>query len=367
MKNIKILPLLAAVILLLSVSACSADSAPGAAPSLLPSSSPAQSPSPSPSLTPSQNQGQIYLYGEIHGVKRILDKEFELWYDYYHNRNMRHLFIEYPCYTAEFFNIWMQSDNDDVLNELYDDWAGTQSQSPLVKEFYQKIKSKCPETVFHGTDVGHFFYTTGYRYLKYLRDNNLEDSEKYILAQEAIEQGKHYYENHNHAYRENKMAENFTREYDSINGESVMGIYGAAHTGLDAMDFMTGTVPCMANQLKSHYGDIVHSEDYTMIVERITISGKAYDASYFGQEDMSAWSKEFVSREFWRLNDAYDYFKNRPKTGDWLPYDNYPMPIETGQVFVIDYTKKDGSVVRMYHRSDGLVRDDEPITEGFSP
>ena len=35
-----------------------------------------------------------------------------------------------------------------------------------------------------------------------------------------------------------------------------------------------------------------------------------------------------------------------------LPYDNYPIPIEAGQVFVIDYTRKDGTSERKYYRSD---------------
>ena len=33
------------------------------------------------------------------------------------------------------------------------------------------------------------------------------------------------------------MVENFTREFDKLSGESIMGIYGAAHTGLEAMDY----------------------------------------------------------------------------------------------------------------------------------
>lgn len=35
-----------------------------------------------------------------------------------------------------------------------------------------------------------------------------------------------------------------------------------------------------------------------------------------------------------------------------LPYNNYPIPIEAGQVFVIDYTRKDGTSERKYYRSD---------------
>ena len=48
-----------------------------------------------------------------------------------------------------------------------------------------------------------------------------------------------------------------------------------------------------------------------------------------------------------------------------MPYTNYIMQIETGKVFVIDYTKLDGSVKREYHRSDGRIWNDLPVTEEF--
>ncbi|HOP93520.1 MAG TPA: hypothetical protein PLP24_09145 [Acetivibrio thermocellus] len=212
----------------------------------------------------SKSSKKIYLYGEKHGVKKIMDKEFELWHEYYNNKNMRHLFVELPYYTAEFLNIWMKSDSDEILDELYNDWIGTALYNPYTKEFYKKIKSNCPETIFHGTDVGHQYDTTGQRFLKYLEENNLKDSEKYRLAHEAVKQGKYYYENSDDVYRENKMVENFIREYDALNGECMMGIYGNAHTSLDAMDF-TDSVPCMANQLKDIYKDIIYSEDLSWL------------------------------------------------------------------------------------------------------
>jgi len=53
---------------------------------------------------------------------------------------MRHLFVELPYYTAEFLNIWMKSDSDEILDELYNDWIGTALYNPYTKEFYKKIK-----------------------------------------------------------------------------------------------------------------------------------------------------------------------------------------------------------------------------------
>ena len=129
----------------------------------------------------------------------------------------------------------------------------------------------------------------------------------------------------------------------------------------------------MANQIKKRYGDAISSEDLTYLandmepikVDTIAVNGKEYEASYFGKQDMS-WSDDYSYREFWRLENAYDDFKDRSKTGEVLPYSNYPMQIETSQVFVIDYTKKDGYVVRMYYRSDGYVWSGMKSTEEFT-
>lgn len=90
-------------------------------------------------LASSDLQGQIYLYGEQHGVDKIIEKEFELWVDYYHNENMRHLFMEKSYYTAEFLNIWMRADNDEILDAVYNDWKGSPAYNPSIKEFYKLI------------------------------------------------------------------------------------------------------------------------------------------------------------------------------------------------------------------------------------
>ncbi len=356
MKSKKIFAIVAVLVLLMSLAACSDKST--------------VIDKPMPPLLPS---GQIYLYGEQHGVKKILDKELELWSECYDNKNMRHLFVELPYYTAEFLNIWMQSDTDDILNEVYDDWIGTASYTPSTKEYYKEIKRKCPETIFHGTDVGHQYQTTGKRFLDYLKQNNKESSEQYLLAQEAIEQGKYFYKNTADAYRENKMAENFIREFDKLSGESVMGIYGAAHTEFDAMDYNTQSVPCMANQLKESYNDNIHSENLSQLVKEIeptrvdtfVINENNYEASYFGKQDLTGF-KDYSYREFWRLENAYDDFKDKPKTGDELPSDNYPMLIDIGQVFVIDYAKTDGSIARKYYISDGKLCEDMLSTQEFT-
>lgn len=309
-----------------------------------------------------QASGHIYLYGEIHAEAKIMDKEFELWSDYYQNEGMRHLFVEHPYYTAEYLNLWMQADNDDILEAIYKDWEGTAAHTPHTKTFFKKIKKECPETIFHGTDVGHQYDSTGIRFLSYLEANDLTESEQYTLTTEAIQQGRLYYSKEDDVYRENKMTENFIREFEKLGGESIMGIYGVAHTGLDGMDYHTQSVPSMANQLQEHYGDNLSSEDLSWVfrdieplrVDYITLRGKKYEAAYFGKQDLTGF-KDYAYREFWRLEGAYEDLKDLTLTENVLPYNNYPMLIETGQAFEIRYTKVDNSIEIEHHLSTGKV------------
>ena len=224
---------------------------------------------PSPAASANADT-RIYLYGETHSQPAILAQELERWGDYYRNDDMRHLFVELPYFTAEFLNVWMQSDSDDILNAVYDDTEGALSHTPAVRDFYRAIKRDYPETVFHGTDIGHQFDTTGQRYLDYLKNKDLGGSAEYALTEEAIEQGMRYYDDYDDIYRENTMVENFAREYDALDGERIMGIYGGQHVGLEALDY-TNAVPCMANQLKQRYGNIIYSEE---LESRIDLVGR---------------------------------------------------------------------------------------------
>ena len=140
-------------------------------------------------------------------------------------------------------------------------WEGTYASGAETLDFYRTVKEGCPETVFHGTDVGHQYDSTGARYRDYLEERGLTDTEDYRLTLEAIEQGEAFAEQGSDAYRENRMAENFIREFETLGGESVMGIYGAAHTDPDAVADSAGTVPSMATQLTERYGDALRTED----------------------------------------------------------------------------------------------------------
>lgn len=318
---------------------------------------------------------KIYLYGEAHGVEKILDREFELWYDYYHHTGMRHLFIEYPYYTAQFLNIWMQAEDDIILEEIFHDAQGTLSAVPAVSDFFKKIKSQCPETVFHGTDVGHQYDTTGARYLKYLQENGKEESTEYVLAEEFIAQGKEYYKggSDNYGYREDMMVQNFIRAYDALGMPKIMGIYGSAHTNIEAMGYQASGTPCMANQLNQVYGGILYTEDLSdlallsepLATSYANIDGKKYTLAYFGKQEIT-FTEAYKTREFWRIEKSYEDFKQNELNHDVLPFDNYPMVINPEDVFVIKYVKADDSAVFMLYRNQGDIWQGEATTTGFN-
>ncbi|GJN65561.1 hypothetical protein [Faecalibacterium gallinarum] len=330
---------------------------------------------------------QIYLYGEGHGVPEYIDEEFELWSQYYHEEGMRHLFVEYPYYTAELLNLWMNEKDDTILWQWFGEIAGTQDAVQEKWDFFHRIKAECPETVFHGTDVGHQYQTTGVRYLAYLKEQGLADSEQYARAQEVMEQGKYYYENSDSIYRENMMVENFLTEYAALNGEDIMGIYGSAHVDPEGLDYYTQTVPCMAGQLKETYGEHLHTEFMEDLVgenfptlsqlelpaegetQSFNLGGKTYSAVCVGWQDIRELTGgQYLARVFWQLEEgAFADFESARTTGAVLPYENFPVPVEEGQVFAADYIMFTGGTVRYYLRADGTLWEGVETTVGFWP
>ncbi len=313
--------------------------------------------------------GEIFLYGEQHGAKQILDYEVKLWSDYYHQQRMRHLFIEYPNYVAQLLNRWMVSDDDEILDTLYEEWKGSPSYNPTVKDFFKSVKEMCPQTIFHGIDVGHFYWSTGERFLALLKEEGVEKSELYQQTIGCIEQGKHYYEQKDSFYREQQMVNNFIEEFESLEGESVMGIFGGAHVTYENQNTN------MASQLKKRYGGCVHSKTLHYLLEHLLeeplsvqsmeIGNKKYQASYFGRQFLAEIFPSFLYRDFWRVEDAYDDMKDKPKNSNVLPYTNYPMTIHTNEVFIVEYCLVDGTLERQYFRSDGSVWKGRSTTEQF--
>lgn len=109
----------------------------------------------------------------------------------------------------------------------------------------------------------------------------------------------------------------------------------------------------------------IHAKEVMDLIRKdiITVNGKDYEASYFGEQDMSTWSEYAVKREFWRLENICDDFADCCKSNDVLPYNNYPpINIELGQVFVIDYHMRNGEIDRRYYIADETVWHDMQST-----
>lgn len=318
-----------------------------------------------------QPVGQIYLYGEAHSDEDCLNWELEVWNTYYYENNMRHLFVEWPYFYAEYMNLWMHTDSDEILEMLWDDYAGADGTTDLTKKFLKRIKETCPETVFHGTDVGHLADVTGVRYLAMLEENGEQDTEKYRLALENVEQGRYSCENGDDVYRENKMAENFIREFEALNGESVMGIYGGAHVPVDGLDWATGTVPCMGAQIAARYGEDLHVEklyDRVRRVDEIRVNGKLYQASYFGYYlNVEPDEIFYQGCDIWRLEDAYEDMKGFRASGESIPRRDFTLTMGENEVYLLEYTRADGAKEDYYWRTCDELADGKPAMELFTP
>ncbi|OQC11324.1 MAG: hypothetical protein BWX74_00129 [Tenericutes bacterium ADurb.Bin087] len=212
---------------------------------------------------PKNKDYAIYLYGEVHADKKINDKELALWDEFYHHKGMRHLFIEAAYFDAAIMNLWMQDEDDSRFEFLYEGWEGTLSYNKETRDFYFVFKERYPETIFHGTDVGHQHERAGAYYLDYLIENGMQDTEEYTLTLESIAQGEQFLQSADMKYRESKMVSNFIREFDALTDEKIMGIYGSAHLSKDFIAFFLGIEP-MTIQLKKHYepqGTLIYAKE----------------------------------------------------------------------------------------------------------
>lgn len=343
-----------------------------------------------------QMSGQIFLFGERHYVGEIQQKEIEIWSAYYNEYGMRDLFIEFPSYTAEYLNIWMQSEDDDILYDLYEAYNNFPTE---FLDFFLQVKEKCPETVFHGTDTGLPDDAQGIAFLEYLTSTGQTDTEMYRMTQKRMEEGAPVYlteestegktaytRSIDWAFREDMMTEYFIQEVEALNGANIMGIYGAAHVDVNETNYGSHEVPSMARQLQDKYGNDLHTRDLRILsiddpypgepspyepsrTDTITIGGKTYTAQYLGKAAMSACYPEYQYREFWLLEGAYDDFKYKNLSYDnLLPHDNFPVEVKFNQVYAVDYTKTDGSVVREFYQSNrGVSYQEKLAAVSFEP
>lgn len=182
-------------------------------------------------------KSDITLFGEIHYIKEIHDKELELYRDFY-EKGGRHLFIEQGYSYAEIMNLIMK---------YYDSFEVFLSKDRLEDDFYfyQYIKDNFPETIFHGIDVEKT--NCAEILLEQFQKNNLGTEEELKLINESIEESKIFrsfnVEAEKVGFREKCMTKNFIREYNKLKGEPIFGIFGSAHT--NKTDMYMPEIPTM--------------------------------------------------------------------------------------------------------------------------
>ena len=307
----------------------------------------------------------LYLYGEIHGSEVINYTEFELWNNFY-KTGLRHLFMELPYFYTGFINRWMKMKDDQILDELFiGDVVG---DSEYDRNFFKQIKELCPETVFHGTDIGHKFDTLGTAYLKSLSPY----SNEYKITSENISQAKEYYdfiqESKNGDYsagshiREKYMAKNFIRELESVNSCDIVGIYGEAHLFSDSADTF-GIEQNMLSMIEKYYANGINIEK-TLVRDIITpikkiksiIFGKEYDISFFGGL-YTPWDENADYITFSKIENAFSHFKNLSKKDNIIPASMYPVTVLKNDVFIIESFKNRKSVMKQLFICDDNSKD----------
>jgi len=319
--------------------------------------------------------GIIHLFGEVHAERQLLERQLEIWDNFYHNYGMRHLFME-RCYaTAQFLNMWMQADDDTILYELFDSWYGSAEHSPYVLAFLRNIKENFPETIFHGTDVAHQPHLTAERFLQYLRDNNLQDSPSYQTTLENIAQYHRFSEDFNETrsqrLRSYYKPQNFIREFDALDNQDIMAIHGSYHLTINDEGFEG--VPSMATTLLARYGDsliIYNLADYALQQEplrfdTITVAGIDFEAAFYGYNFFGYGQ----NLETWRLIDAYEHehFANPRITTEIASVEGFPMLIEPGQVYLL-ITRSDRTIEkRFFLYEEGLEHQGSRIMQRINP
>ena len=308
----------------------------------------------------------IHLYGEVHGLDAHFIHHFYRWKYYYTYHGMRHLFIEMPFYHSFLLNLWMEEEDDKILQFLFDDIRGQYADTATRWDFYQRIKAELPNTIFHGVDMG----IPGGPLAKFMfHEHVLEDSDEFNIIQDNIMITQFFYDRFQQslAFRSVVMSRNFATLFNRLNNESVMGIFGAAHVEFGEYYYFVGGGTTLASLLAEKFGyDNIHSTNLLYlpgVPDVIEIAGIEHSAMFFGGLDLSYWRVDSPSIRFafWRLDNP-QVFKGFTYTGGAWPTDRMPIRAEIGQVFAIEYTLRDGAANMVILRASGhYINYDVPV------
>lgn len=112
--------------------------------------------------------------------------------------------------------------------------------------------------------------------------------------------------------------------------------------------------------LNSKKGGFKFSADNT---SSFTLFGKTYNAEYCGTMDVTG-IRDFKTRKVFRLIDASEDVKDYAAF-DYLPNSNYPVPVNQGDVFRLEYLRTDGTGFVEYLCFNNNYINNEPVTMGF--
>lgn len=385
---------LAAGALALTMTACAAPKEtaaptlqPTAAP--MPTAAPTATPAATPTATPisdaemlgepivgattlpiTPDAGQIAIYGEGHGRNYYYATELAVWQDYY-AQGMRDLFLEFPYAWAQTLNLWMQAEDDAILERLYEVSAGAAWHTQDSLAFCRQIKETCPETVFHGYDISFGYDAITAQYGNLLEEEGKTDSEEYALFQNNNEQYE-VYRNENDVdgtapYRENCMVENFSRQFEALDGASVMVICGNYHAKNEASISDPNTLR-FAAQLMQKYGDAVQIEDLQFGGDgsMLYLFGVApYMANTIGTVENPG-LPGVQALQIYEIFNAYEDVKELETNGVYLPCSVFPVEVKPGGVYRVGYFMEDGSEEWYTFRADGEVQNGESVVTGVT-
>ncbi len=134
---------------------------------------------------------------------------------------------------------------------------------------------------------------------------------------------------------------------DTINGKD-----SVVEWVLNKADFIkeTPTKNSVIIAGKAYDGSTLEQITSNVNKNSIEIKGKKYNATLIGSSILNF--NNLKGRKFWKIENAYEDVKHAPVTGNILYFNNYPVPVKSGDVFAIEYFHNDGSVFVEFHRCD---------------
>ena len=317
-------------------------------------------------------RGQLFLYGEVHGLDTHTNKLFYRWQYYYTFHGLRNLFLEAPVSYAGFLNIWMTESHDYTLEALFYDIRHTHGHTDAMKKFYQRIKHELPETIFHGIDIDVLYSTLGARFVEHLAFNGIIGTELNQSVLRNISQGRRFFSVYNlsHMARIRMMTENIVNALSELDGEGAMGILGVAHVAFDYYYSVLGGGATIAHRIRSETRINVTSTDLRQLIDgepaRISLAGTMYYASHHGKVLLvPTTAAPIVSFEYWRVYGAYEDLRGRPVTGHTWPVTPMPMLVDEGDIVVVLFTMTDGYEGMWYFRISGEREQGMEVATGF--